>query len=180
MPARRGARTREAILAAALDVIAERGYHAATTAEICRRADVSSGTFFHYFPRKLDVPVALLAIEPESQAGTTADLDALLDEVISDALRPGTAAFMREVSTLASTPEVAEALSALEEHRRVQVRDAIAQARGTGLAGPAASADLQEVRLAWVIEGFESLVAGGADAEALAPQLRELARLVLA
>lgn len=181
MAARRGARNREAILAAAHDAIAELGYHAATTAEICRRAGVSSGTFFHYFPAKQDVLVALLTVDPAVGAGAGAgtSLDALLDEVVADAQRPHMAAFVREVSTLASTPGVAEALAALDEHRHAQVRDAVAQARRSGQADAAADPDAQHLRLQWVIEGFESLVAGGADAAALAPHLRELARLAL-
>lgn len=179
MAARRGARNREAILTAAHDAIAELGYHAATTAEICRRAGVSSGTFFHYFPTKQDVLVALLAGDPPPEAGAGASLDALLDEVVADAQRPHMAAFVREVSTLASTPGIAEALATLDEHRHAQVRDAVAQARRSGQADAAADPDVQQLRLQWVIEGFESLVAGGADAAALAPQLRELTRLAL-
>lgn len=180
MTPRRGALNREAILGAAHDVIAERGYHGATTAEICRRAEVSSGTFFHYFPKKIDVLIALLTAEPGGDDEQPLGLDDLLAEVVSDALRPTTAAFMREVSTLTSLPEVAGALTALDEHRRRQVSAAVADARRTGRANSEADPAAQEVRLRWVVDGYESLVAGGEDAEALAPQLRELAALVLA
>lgn len=180
MTPRKGALNREAIMLAAHDVIGERGYHAATTAEICRRAGVSSGTFFHYFPKKLDVLVALLTTGPDGDDGAPADLDALLDEVVADAVRPGAAAFVREVSTLAATPGVAEALADLDAHRRARVRAVVERARQDGRADDAAGPDVQALRLHWVIEGFESLVAGGADAGTLAPHLREMARLVLA
>jgi AcrR family transcriptional regulator len=43
---------REALLAAAAAVFAEHGYHAATVAEITRRASVATGTFYLYFPSK--------------------------------------------------------------------------------------------------------------------------------
>ena len=55
----RGGR-REAILAAGYECIAELGYAGATTARICERAGVSSGTFFHHFPTKLDLLVELI------------------------------------------------------------------------------------------------------------------------
>lgn len=180
MAARRGALNREAILTAAHDAIAELGYHGSTTAEICRRAGVSSGTLFHYFPTKQDVLVALLTAESPMETESATALDALLDEVVTDALRPHTSAFVREVSTLAALPGIAEALAKLDEHRAARVRDAVAEARRDGQADTATSPDAQQLRLRMLIEGFESLVAGGADAETLAPQLRELVRLALA
>ncbi len=42
----------EALLAAASRVFAQRGYHAATVAEIARGAHVATGTFYLYFPSK--------------------------------------------------------------------------------------------------------------------------------
>lgn len=180
MAARRGALNREAILGAAHDVISERGYHAATTAEMCRRAGVSSGTFFHYFPRKLDVVVAILTFDARSEGDVPTSLDSLLDEVVEDAARPGTAAFMREVSTLSATPEIAEALRAQDARRQGQIEEAVEQARLSGRAGQAVDPDVQATRLQWIVEGFESMVAGGADVQALAPQLREMVDAVLA
>ena len=50
-PARHAAR-RAAILEAAAGVFAEKGYDAATTADVHRAAGVGSGTLFHYFPDK--------------------------------------------------------------------------------------------------------------------------------
>ncbi len=44
--------TRAAIERAAITLVNERGYDGVTVAEICRRADVSQGTFFNYFPTK--------------------------------------------------------------------------------------------------------------------------------
>ena len=43
---------RAAILGAAATVFAEKGYDAATTADVHRAAGVGSGTLFHYFPDK--------------------------------------------------------------------------------------------------------------------------------
>ncbi|WP_158268785.1 TetR/AcrR family transcriptional regulator [Salinibacterium hongtaonis] len=51
---------RSAIVSAAAIQFATHGYQRSTTAEICRAANISSGTFFHYFPTKLDSLVAVL------------------------------------------------------------------------------------------------------------------------
>lgn len=72
-PARYAAR-RALILGAAAEVFAERGFDGATTAEICRRAGIGSGTLFHYFPDKRSIFHALFAEDIEK---TTAFLDQL-------------------------------------------------------------------------------------------------------
>jgi AcrR family transcriptional regulator len=46
------AANRAAILAAALEVFAERGYDAVGVRDIVRRTDLASGTFYNYFPDK--------------------------------------------------------------------------------------------------------------------------------
>lgn len=62
--AERREETRERILAAALAVFAEQGYHGGTTKAITQRAGVAEGLLFHYFPTKADLLVALLADDP--------------------------------------------------------------------------------------------------------------------
>lgn len=56
---RRGEQRREEILAAATQVFAAKGYHAATTREIAAAADLAEGTIFNYFPSKRDLLVAV-------------------------------------------------------------------------------------------------------------------------
>ena len=52
---RKKRRTRETIVAVATGLFVEQGYEATTTAQIAEAAEVSSSTFFKYFPTKADV-----------------------------------------------------------------------------------------------------------------------------
>lgn len=48
-------KTRQAILQAALDLFAEKGFYQTTTKGISRRARIAEGTLFNYFPTKEDL-----------------------------------------------------------------------------------------------------------------------------
>src|SRR5690349_22669764 len=52
---------REAVLAAAMPVIALRGIHASPTAEIAKQAGISHAYLFRLFPTKSDLAVAVVA-----------------------------------------------------------------------------------------------------------------------
>ncbi len=54
-----GEATRARLLDAAIEVLAERGYHAVRVDDIVQRADVSHGTFYLYFANKDAMVVAL-------------------------------------------------------------------------------------------------------------------------
>ena len=118
----RHARKRDAILEAAASEFAAHGYAAATTAGICRAAGISSGTFFHYFPSKLDALLGVLDAENARALARLAEIEerssglsALLEYAesfereISD---DGYARFVDGLLAVASTPEVAARLEA--------------------------------------------------------------------
>jgi AcrR family transcriptional regulator len=66
---RKKRRTRETIVAVATRLFVEQGYDATTTAQIADAAEVSSSTFFKYFPTKADVVFSLLDALVESADG---------------------------------------------------------------------------------------------------------------
>jgi AcrR family transcriptional regulator len=59
MPGRPSPARREAILAAALELFAERGYDATTVADIRARAGASTGSLYHHFESKEAIGAAL-------------------------------------------------------------------------------------------------------------------------
>lgn len=56
----RSEETRSRILAAAADLFSKTGYDATSVAELCQAAGVSKGAFYHHFPTKQAVFLALL------------------------------------------------------------------------------------------------------------------------
>jgi AcrR family transcriptional regulator len=96
------ARKRAAILYAAAQEFAEKGVDGTSTASICRRAGIGSGTLFHYFPTKREIFHALFADDLAEGARARAralaaddpreGLDALVTDLVADAddpLAPG-------------------------------------------------------------------------------------------
>ncbi|MFE1934094.1 TetR/AcrR family transcriptional regulator [Streptomyces sp. NPDC056669] len=81
---------REQIVRAAIDVVAEEGFAAASVTRIAKRAGISKGLVFHYFADKGDVmEQALKATAVTIREAVAADLDltAPVTEVIRAAIR---------------------------------------------------------------------------------------------
>src|SRR3954454_19686828 len=109
-----------AIIDAALTRFAEDGFDRATTAAICRTAGIGSGTFFHYFPTKLDVLLAILELGTAetvawfaAQRGRSDPGGVLADYVVHTATEftdPRLAGFVRAVGAVMNDEQVAAAL----------------------------------------------------------------------
>ena len=111
---------RLAIIDAALTCFARSGYDRATTSDICAEAGIGSGTFFHYFPTKLDVLLALLRLGTdeipawfEEQRHSTDPLGVIEAFVLHSAAEmddPRAPGLVRAVGAMMSNPDVAAAL----------------------------------------------------------------------
>ena len=82
---RKKQRTRQQIIDSAMELFAERGYHATTIAEIAEAADVAPRTFFSYFPSK--EAVVFHTVDRDLEALAAALGDRLPGETAFDALR---------------------------------------------------------------------------------------------
>lgn len=90
---------RASIVAAGYALISELGYAGATTARICARAGVSSGTFFHYFPKKIDLLVGILEADVLDANRQGETLASLASESPQARFRPGsTSSSMRRLT----------------------------------------------------------------------------------
>ena len=120
-PERHEAR-RLAIIDAGLTRFAADGFDRATTAAICAEAGIGSGTFFHYFPTKLSLLLAILEYGTRetrawfaAQSAPMQPLAVVLAYVrhsadeFADPRMPG---FVRSVGAVMAEPEVAAALAA--------------------------------------------------------------------
>ncbi len=56
----RGVETQHTILNTALELFSKNGYDATSVAEICTRANISKGAFYHHFPSKQELFLALM------------------------------------------------------------------------------------------------------------------------
>ena len=72
----RGQRTRERLLGATAELVAERGFHAVGIADIGAAAGVTGSAIYRHFPSKQDILVALLdRVVDDLRAGAGAVVD---------------------------------------------------------------------------------------------------------
>lgn len=122
----------EELLAAASDLMAERGYEATTMAEIAARAGAKIGSLYRFFPNKESVADALMqrhiAILEDEYAALALRATRLSPEELADVL----------IELLVTLHPRVKSLPALMEARtdRMEIRDC---ARGHAIAGIAAA-----------------------------------------
>lgn len=152
-----------AILTGAYRCFADEGYESTSTADICRAADISSGTLFHYFPTKLDILVTLLRVSAawtEEQlllarrAGVgrpalTTYLGALDRQRTTDQ----TVGFARAVQGVARVPAVAAVRDVEQDMVDRFLLDHITEAVRTSAARSDATPDQLVRWVRWLIDG---------------------------
>lgn len=190
-PARHEAR-RLVIIDAALTVFAAQGYDGATTAAICRQAGIGSGTFFHYFPTKLDLLLAILTLGTQetraaaaTYAGRTDPLGVLLDIVrqgADDAAEPRMPGFVRAVGGVMHQPDVAARLAQDTQAQRDLLLPWVEKAQVAGEIRTDLTPDRITSWLYLLTDGFLGQVSekGGFTAEAEKSTLIETAHRFLA
>lgn len=152
------------IIDAALTCFAAEGYEGATTAAICRTAGIGSGTFFHYFPTKADLLIAVLELGTEEtrawfagQAGRPDGVDVVRDWIVHTAdelADPRLPGFVRAVGAVMTQPAISTALAADEAAQREGLLPWVGLAQAQGRV----RADLSPERItAWImllVDGF--------------------------
>ena len=129
----RAVATRTALLDAALETVAEKGYAATTTIETAQRAGVSRGAQLHHFPTKAQLLTAAVdhllvrRMEEFRDALTRVDpsadlLDAALDLLWSMFQGPGFVAWIELWIAARTDPELAAAVIAMDERFTVESR----------------------------------------------------------
>src|SRR5699024_8902521 len=183
-PQRHDARRQE-LIDAALTVISARGRQVLPTAALSRCDGSGSGTFFPYFPTKVGLLLAILALgtaEVGELAERLADLDEpmaaleeIVDQAIADAADPRVGGFVLAVAAVMHEPKAVAALQADEDAHRALLTEWLTRAQEAGQV----RTDLPADRLAsWVrllLDGFLERIATeeGFTAEREGPVLRE-------
>lgn len=138
------------IVDAALTCFARAGFDGASTAQICREAGIGSGTFFHYFPTKLDVLRALFDVGAEDATewfhsrnpgeDPRSVLLAHARHAADEAADERTVGFVVAMSGVMSRPEVAELLAADQQIARDGLTPWVERAR-----------ELRQIRTDWSV-----------------------------
>ena len=130
------------IIDAGLTCFGELGYDGATTAKICRQAGIGSGTFFHYFPTKAALLLAILEYGTQetrdwfaAQVGRADAAQVVRDWVrhlADDVTDPRLPGFVRAVGAVMTESDVAAALAADDDAQRAGLRLWVRRAQKAG------------------------------------------------
>ncbi len=167
---RKKARTREAIIDAALDLFGRKGFDATTIEDIAAAADVSPRTFFRYFDSKVDLVMAhneahgdkiapLIAARPASE-GPLEALRQVMQQMLLELLADPSV--VREFQVMMSAPTLRKLAREHFYEEEAELVSAFAARLGTDdadltanvMAGAAASA-IWAVIDRWLAEGTE-------------------------
>jgi len=187
-PGRPSEGAREAILLAARELFAARGYDAVSTAMIIDRAGVSKGAMYHHFEGKRELFEQLYAELEDELVGRLAAAALTADSPVA-ALRAGSDAYLRECGRSSDWVEInlrqsrevlgAERWQELAADRGIAViRATIAAAMEAGEIVPDDPAVVGSIYLAALIEAGLQVAAAAGAAPTRAAAGRTLDRLI--
>lgn len=190
-PAKHEAR-RLVIIDAALTCFAATGYAGTSTAAICQRAGIGSGTFFHYFPTKQSLLLAILAYGTDETRAWFADradeddplavVEAYLAHTAEEFSDPRMAGFVRAVSAVMGEAEVEAALALDARVLQEGLEPWVARAQASGQMRTDLTAHDLTTWVLVVLDGFLGRLAVDEDftAERQVGALLDVVRRVLA
>ncbi|MFI6588016.1 TetR/AcrR family transcriptional regulator [Embleya sp. NPDC050493] len=163
-PVKQAAKRRR-ILEAAASCFAEMRFQGTRTADICKRAGMSPGNLFHYFPSKHAIIVALIESEGVQTAAylerLVAEEDAigalftLIDAVVEPAADPEYAGLALDTAAAAQRDEGIAAVVARNDRRlRAGIADLLRRAAAAGRIDAGPAADGAATRIAARIDGI--------------------------
>lgn len=157
------------IIDAALTEFAESGYERTSTAAICARAGIGSGTFFHYFPTKATALLAILELGSSEVEDWFTERDQGSDPVqvirewatktVEDLRDPRLAGFVNAVGSLIDEPEVGAALARDDAVTREGLRPWVQRAQSAGAIRTDLGVDQLVAWLQVLMDGFISRLA---------------------
>jgi TetR/AcrR family fatty acid metabolism transcriptional regulator len=178
--------TKDRILTAAIDVFARKGYHGAGVEDIVLASGTSKGAFYHYFPSKQAIFLALMddlaeMIERGVEAGIASEHGAM--PKVEAALRVvvETAAGQRDLAKILLVEAVG--LGPQFEQKRLEIHRRFAQVIQRHLDRAVANGDIPEQDTALVAQAWfgalnevisQWLISDGRSLTASLPALRSL------
>jgi AcrR family transcriptional regulator len=177
---RKKARTREAIIDAALDLFASKGFEATTIEDIAAAADVSPRTFFRYFESKVDLVMArneahgdkigpLIVARPASE-GPLEALRQVIQQTMCELLADPSV--VRELQVMMSTPTLRNRAREHFYEEEAELVSAFAARLGTDDADLTANV-MAGAAAATIWTVIERWLAEGTEVERLAPMIDE-------
>ncbi len=180
---RKKQRTREAIIDAALDLFATKGFDATTVEDIAAAAEVSPRTFFRYFDSKLDVVMARNTAKDEDHGDFAELIDArpagepplvamlnVISEILGD--RIDDPSVVREFQVMLSTPTLRNFVRERMFEHEAEVAAAFARRMGVP-EGDLAPHVMAAAATSAMWSAINRWVAGGAEPDRLLPTIDE-------
>jgi AcrR family transcriptional regulator len=177
---RKKARTREAIIDAALDLFASKGFEATTIEDIAAAADVSPRTFFRYFESKVDLVMVrneahgdkigpLIVARPASE-GPLEALRQVIQQTMCELLADPSV--VRELQVMMSTPTLRNRAREHFYEEEAELVSAFAARLGTDDADLTANVmAAAAASTVWAV--IERWLAEGSQVEHMAPMIDE-------